>query len=128
MRHQPPPHNQLGYIRLALLFLFLGHPQGLFAQDVTPNPLGQPLLDTSGEIRDDAFIQIPLRPEDRKYGDLEGDDLKRILLEVDAISLEDRDRGNIFWGRNVGTPGHEAIQDWVEGYFRDNDLIDVQRE
>ena len=32
-------------------------------------------------------------------------------MEVDAISLKDRDSGNLFWGRNVGTAGHVATQD-----------------
>lgn len=65
-------------------------------QGVPPNPLGQPLLDASGRLRDDAFIHIPLRPEDARYADIEGQRLKTILLEVDAISLADRDAGNVF--------------------------------
>ena len=97
-------------------------------QSAPPNPLGQPLLDASGKLRDDAFIRIPLRQEDAQYADIEGERLKAILLEVDAISLADRDAGNVFWGRNVGTGGHEATQDWVERYFRDNGLEDVRRQ
>jgi len=79
-------------------------------------------------VREDAFIRIPLRPEDAGYADIEGQRLKEILLEVDAISLADRDAGNVFWGRNVGTAGHEATQDWVESYFRGNGLEDVHRQ
>ena len=96
----------------------------LNAQDA-PNPLGQPLLDSSGDIRDDAFIQIPLRDDDQRYADIDGDRLKAFLMEVDAISLADRDRGNVFWGRNIGTVGHEETQDWVERYFRANGLEDA---
>jgi hypothetical protein len=92
------------------------------------NPLGQPLLDADGNIRDDAFIHIPLRPEDARYGDIQGEQLEEWLLEVDAISLADRDAGNLFWGRNVGTEGHEATQAWVEGYFREYGLEDVRHE
>ena len=32
-----------------------------------PNALGQPLLDASGNVRDDAFIEIPLRADDQQY-------------------------------------------------------------
>ncbi len=100
----------------------------LVAQQAPPNPLGQPLLDASGRLRDDAFIRIPLRPEDERYGDIEGDRMKAMLLEVDAISLGDRAAGNLFWGRNVGTAGHVATQDWVEDYFRRNGLDNISRQ
>ena len=97
-------------------------------QTPPPNPLGQPLLDADGVIRDDAFIRIPLRPDDRRYAGISGDRMKDQLREVDAISLADRDAGNLFWGRNVGTAGHVATQDWVEGHFRRNGLEDIRRQ
>ena len=115
-----------GGIALAVLLVVAGGPVG--AQQAPPNPLGQPLLDAAGRLRDDAFIRIPLRPEDGRYADIEGGRLKAMLLEVDAISLADRDAGTIFWGRNVGTASHVATQDWVEGYFRRNGLDDVSRQ
>jgi hypothetical protein len=93
-----------------------------------PNPLGQPLLDSAGHVREDAFLHIPLLPEDRKYADLDGRRMKRFAMEVDAISLKDRDSGNVFWGRNVGTAGHVATQEWVEGYFRSQGLRNIHRE
>ncbi|MGD8289591.1 MAG: M28 family peptidase [Gemmatimonadota bacterium] len=92
------------------------------------NPLGQPLLDADGNVRDDAFIHIPLRPDDAEYGDIQADQLKDWLMEVDAISLADRDRGNLFWGRNVGTQGHEDTQAWVEAHFRQYGLEDIHHE
>ena len=101
---------------------------GALAAQNAPNTLGQPLLDSSGDVRDDAFITIPLRADDQKYADIEGDRLKGFLMEVDAISLADRDRGNVFWGRNIGTIGHKETQDWVERYFRANGLEDVHRQ
>jgi hypothetical protein len=100
----------------------------LVGQQAPPNPLGQPLLDASGQLRDDAFIRIPLRPEDERYADIDGARMKAMLLEVDAISLADRAAGNLFWGRNVGTAGHVATQDWVEDYFRRNGLDDISRQ
>ena len=102
----------------------------LGAQQEVPggaNPLGQPLLDGSGKVRDDAMLRTPLLPEDRKYADLDGRRMKQFVMEVDAISLKDRDSGNLFWGRNVGTAGHVATQDWVEGYFRKHGLQNVHR-
>ena len=101
---------------------------GTVSAQNAPNALGQPLLDASGAVRDDAFIQIPLRADDQKYVDIDGERLKSFLMEVDAISLADRDRGNVFWGRNIGTLGHEETQDWVERYFRANGLENVYRQ
>ncbi|HUP51096.1 MAG TPA: hypothetical protein VM198_01370, partial [Longimicrobiales bacterium] len=95
------------------------------AAQTPPNPLGQPLLDADGNVREDAFLRIPLRPEDARYGVIDGTRLKAWLREVDAISIADRERGNLFWGRNVGTWGHEATQEWVERYFREYGLRDV---
>jgi hypothetical protein len=98
------------------------------APAAAPNALGQPLLDANGFVRDDAMLRSPaLLPEDRKYADLDGKRLKQLVMEVDAISLKDRDRGSLFWGRNVGTQGHVDTQDWVEGYFKKAGLRDVHR-
>src|ERR1700747_2045799 len=80
------------------------------------NPIGQPLLEGPWHVKEDAFIHAPLRPEDAKYGDLDGIKRKAVLREIIAISDKDRDSGAVFWGRNVGTPGHAATEDWVEGY------------
>jgi Peptidase family M28 len=99
----------------------------LIAQAPAPNPLGQPLLDAAGFVRDEAILRTPLAPEDRKYADLDGRRMKQALMEVDRISLDDRDRGTVFWGRNVGTAGHVATEEWVEKYFRANGLQDVHR-
>src|SRR5262249_14956348 len=64
-----------------------------------PNPLGQPLLDPAGFVRDAAMLKPPvLQPEDRKYADIQGSRMKQILMEVDAISLKDRESGRVFWG------------------------------
>jgi hypothetical protein len=95
-----------------------------------PNPLGQPLLDSAGQPREDAFFRVPLRPEDRKYADLDGMRMKAYVNEVAAISLQDRERTGPkgFWGRNQGTPGHVATQDWVENQFRRYKLTDVRRQ
>jgi len=93
-----------------------------------PNPLGQPLLDPAGHVRDDAIIHAPLAPADAKYADLDGRRMKDILKEIVAISDKNRDAGEVFWGRNVGTSAHAATQDWVEAYFRKNSLQNIHRQ
>jgi Peptidase family M28 len=93
-----------------------------------PNRLGQPLVAPSGLVRGDAMLPAPpLRPDDLQYGDLHGDRLKSLLMEVDAISLADRDRGTVFWGRNVGTQGHVDTENWVQAQFTRLGLSDVHR-
>jgi hypothetical protein len=93
-----------------------------------PNPLGQPLITSPSHVREDAFIHIPLRAEDAKYADLDGTHMKAVMKELIAISDKDRDSGNVFWGRNVGTAGHVAAQDWVESYFRKAGLQNIHRQ
>lgn len=109
---------------LALTFMTVSAASG---QD-QPNPLGQPLVGPEGMPIEGAFHDLPLRPGDEIYSDLEGARLKALLMEVDRISLEDRDRGNLFWGRNVGTWGHDRTQEWVESHFRRLGLTDIHRE
>ncbi len=92
-----------------------------------PNPLGQPLLDANGFVRDDAMLRSPLLAADTRYSSIEGKRLRQLLMEVDAISLKDKASGNLFWGRNVGTAGHDATQAWVEGYFKKIGLQNVHR-
>src|SRR5262245_10075403 len=103
-------------------------PQQRQAEPQAPNPLGQPLLDGAGRVREDAFLRVPLAPEDKKYADLDGHRMKGFVREVIAISQKDRASGNLFWGRNVGTAGHVATQDWVEGYFRKHNLQNIHRQ
>lgn len=111
-------------LKRILLAMLLLAPPWATAQD---NPLGQPLLDDSGRLREDAFIHIPLRDDDSQYGDIDGDWMKQVLLELDRISLADKAAGNLFWGRNLGTPAHGASQDWAEAHFRRLGLQDIER-
>ena len=93
-----------------------------------PNPLGNPLLETPEQVKEDAFYKVPRWPEDRKYADIEGMKMKAVLREAAAISRRDKARGTLFWGRNVGFQGHADTQDWVEGYFRRFGLQDIHRK
>lgn len=93
-----------------------------------PNPLGNPLLASPEQVREDAFYKVPLAPEDRKYADIDGLKMKAVVREAAAISQRDKARGTLFWGRNVGFPGHDETQAWVEGYFRKAGLQDIHRK
>src|SRR5262245_65847992 len=66
-----------------------------------PNPLGQPILDPTGHVKDNSVIHIPLAAADAKYADLDGKKMKAIVGELAAISDKNRDAGEVFWGRNV---------------------------
>ena len=66
-RHGAPGQGGIGLSWLVLLALLTS---GALAAQNAPNALGQPLLDASGEVRDDAFIRIPLRADDQKYADI----------------------------------------------------------
>jgi hypothetical protein len=111
----------------------------LFAQDAPargrgqrpsaePNSLGQPLLDSAGHVKEGAFFRAPLAGADAKYSDIQGSRLKALLTDFIAISDRNRDSGDLFWGRNVGTSGHEMAEDWVEAQFRKNGLQNIHRE
>ena len=97
-------------------------------QAPAPNPLGEPLLTSPEHVREDAFYRVPLLPEDRAYADIDGLKMKAVLREAAAISQKDKARGTLFWGRNVGFPGHDDTQNWVEGYFRKFGLENVHRK
>ena len=116
---------------LALTTLIVVSPAGA-QQSATPRPepnaLGQPLLDASGNPREDVFFEPVLAPGDRKYADLEAGRLKQILMETIAISQRDKATGALFWGRNVGTLGHGWAQDWAEAYFKKYNLQNVHRK
>jgi hypothetical protein len=100
----------------------------LAPKEPSPNPLGHSMITPEGMVHDSAMIRPPLLPEDSKYRDLNGDEMKLILREMTAISIKDRDRGNPFWGRNLGQQGHVDTQDWTIAKFRHYGLADVRKE
>ena len=91
------------------------------------NPLGQPLLDADGNIREQAFIRIPLQAEDQIYADIDGLWMKEVLRELIQFSQDDKDSGRLFWGRNLGTEAHTLSQQWAEDYFRQLGLENIHR-
>jgi Zn-dependent M28 family amino/carboxypeptidase len=88
----------------------------------------QRLLDAAGHVRDDAFIRMPLGPEDQKYADIDGARMKAIVREVSQISLKTRDDRTRYWGRIAGTSGEAMTTDWVEGRFKAAGLVNIHRQ
>jgi hypothetical protein len=121
----------LGALVVAGAAMLAQEPQGRGrgrGEPPAPNALGQPLVDATGHVKDSAMIRMPLATADSKYADLDGNHMKAIVREVTAISDKNRDSGEVFWGRNVGTQGHADTQDWVERYFRKNNLQNIHRK
>ena len=120
-----------GLLLAATVAMMAQEPQGRGrgrGEPPAPNPLGQPLLDPTGHVKDEAVIHPPLAAADARYGDLDGRKMKAIVRELAAISDKNRDSGEVFWGRNVGTQGHVDTEDWTERYFKKDNLQNVQRK
>src|SRR5580700_5391736 len=62
-----------------------------------------PLLDSSGNVRPDAPVSLPVPAPDRAYESIDGRKIKEKDLEVVAISHQSRDAGDRYWGRIAGT-------------------------
>ena len=86
------------------------------------------MLDPAGHPRDDVMLHAPLPAGEAKYGDLDGRHMKDVLQDFVAISRKNRESGEAFWGRNVGTAGHADAQNWVDAYFRKVGLQKIHRE
>jgi len=103
-----------GLLLMAGAAMIAQEPQGRGrgrGEPAAPNPLGQPILDPTGHVKDDAVIHLPLAAADSKYADLDGKKMKAIVRELAAISDKNRASGEVFWGRNVGTQGHVDTED-----------------
>ena len=88
----------------------------------------QRLLDATGHVRDEAFMRVPLKPEDQKYADIDGFRMKEIVREVTEISLKTRDDKTRYWGRIAGTSGEAMAADWVEARFKKAGLTNLHRQ
>jgi hypothetical protein len=91
-------------------------------------PRPKRLVDAEGNVRDDAFTRIPLKPEDMKYADIDGARMKDIVREVVEISLKTRDDKTRYWGRIAGTSGEAMATDWVEARFKKAGLVNMHRQ
>ena len=85
-------------------------------------------LDADGNIREDAYIRIPLNEENQRYADIEGTRMKQLVQEVVDISLANRDDRTHYWGRIAGTRGEEMAREYVEARFREFGLTDIHAQ
>ncbi len=86
------------------------------------------LVDSAGNVRDDAFLRMPLAAADQKYADIDGARMKDIVREVTEISLKTRDDKTRYWGRIAGTAGEQMTADWVEARFKKFNLTNIHRQ
>ena len=69
-------------------------------------------------VPEQDYIRFPLPPGEEKYADVKGEDIKKIELEVVAISEQSKADGNQLWGRIAGTKYDHMAAEWVQARFK----------
>jgi hypothetical protein len=87
-----------------------------------------PLLDAAGNVRQDAYVSLPVPAADRAYEKIDGHRIKEKDLEVVAISRQSRDAGDKYWGRIAGTKYEKLTAEWAEAKWRQYGLTDVHEQ
>jgi hypothetical protein len=65
------------------------------------------------------LLDWPLAPENAKYASIDAAALKEDTYTISGFSRAYRDSGHPqFWGRLIGTSGHDAMSSWLEGELR----------
>ena len=85
-------------------------------------------LDASGNVREDAYIRLPLSAADEKYAAIDGTRMKDLVREVTQISLANRNDETKYWGRIAGTRGEDMARAWVETKFRELGMVDIRSQ
>ena len=85
-------------------------------------------LEPSGNLREGAYIRLPLSTADQRYGSIDGAQMKQLVREVTEISLANRDDRTKYWGRIAGTRGEEMAREYVERKFRELGLSDIRNQ
>ncbi len=93
-------------------------------RDKSPSPL----LDSSGNVRQDAYASLPVPAADRAYESINGHKIKEKDLEVVAISRQSRDAGDRYWGRIAGTKYEKMTAEWAEAKWRQYGLTDIHEQ
>jgi Peptidase family M28 len=96
-------------------------------QQAPTAPRPEPLLDSKGFIREDAYSAASLPESERAYAGIDGLKMKAIVNEVVAISRKSRDDGNKYWGRIAGTKYEAMTAELVEARFRKLGMVDINR-
>ena len=85
-------------------------------------------LDPSGNVREEAYLRLPLSSADQRYGSIDGARMKQLVREVSDVSLANRDDRTRYWGRTAGTRGEEMAREYVERRFRELGLTDIRTQ
>ncbi len=85
-------------------------------------------LDASGNVREEAYIRLPLSAADQKYAAIDGTRMKDLVREVTQISLANRNDETKYWGRIAGTRGEDMAREWVETKFRELGMVDIRNQ
>ena len=65
------------------------------------------------------LLDWPLAPENAKYASISAASLKRDTYTISGFSRAYRDSGHPqFWGRLIGTSGHDAMSSWLDAELR----------
>ena len=65
------------------------------------------------------LLDWPLAPKNAKYATITAAALKKDTYTISGFSRAYRDSGHPqFWGRLIGTSGHDAMSAWLDGEFR----------
>ncbi len=91
-------------------------------------PVVQPLLDSKGFVREEAYLPARLPESERAYARIDGRRMKDLVREVVAISRRSRDDGNRYWGRIAGTEYELMTADLIEARFKKLGLQDIHRQ
>ena len=86
------------------------------------------LVDAAGNIRQDAFLELPVPAADLTYERIDGHRIKEKDLEVVAISLRSRDAADKYWGRIAGTKYEKMTAEWAEAKWRQYGLTDIHEQ
>ena len=68
-------------------------------------------------VQESAYPDWPLRPEQLRYADIDGERMKQWVKRICDISLKSRDDGIPYWGRLPGTTYDRMTMDLVNGEF-----------
>ena len=85
-------------------------------------------LDAGGNVREGAYIRLPLSATDQRYASIDGARMKQLVGEIGDISLANRDDQTKYWGRIAGTRGEEMAREFVERRFRGLGLSDIRTQ
>jgi hypothetical protein len=75
-----------------------------------------------------SYPRMPLTPEDRAYGLIDGRRMKQTVNEITAISRKSRDEGVKYWGRVAGSNADAQAEEYSARRLRQAGLQDVHMQ